>query len=451
MVIVDENGNIVVPGCIRNGIPEAAATVIFDELAEFAKYGFNKSHAAAYAIIAYQTAWLKYYYPVEFTAALITSVMDNSKKVAQYIMNSKSMGIAVLPPDINESHIKFTVSGKKIRFGLAAVKNVGINAIAAIIRARNSSGGFESLYDFLQKTDLSVLNKRTVESLIKCGAFDSLGIFRSRMIAVFEKLMDSIQNQKKKNIEGQFSFFDDLEEKDSLFNDIYPEINEYPSKMLLTMEKEMLGLYVSGHPLNEFSEELRKKASVTTADLVVENDDEGIESTKEEYDGKKVIIGGIIVSIKQKTTKSNSMMAFVELEDLFGTIEIIVFPRPYDKYREFFKIENIVLIEGRVSQKEEENAKIICENVKSLNKIVEKKKLYIKIDTDIEPDIMDSIKKVLYKFKGDQPVYLVNEAKKNDKNAYRMIADRSMWVTINDDLLKKTSRDCRRKMCSSKI
>ncbi|MDD3438492.1 MAG: DNA polymerase III subunit alpha, partial [Clostridiaceae bacterium] len=265
--IVDEAGNLVVKGCVRNGIPADTAADIFDEVAKFAGYGFNKSHAAAYAIIAYQTAWLKYYYPVEFSAALITSVMGNSKKVAEYIQHCKSKGIEVLPPDVNESSVSFTVKENKIRFGLAAVKNVGINAVLSIIKARQEKGRFDGLYDFLQKMDYSIINKRTVESLIKCGAFDSFGVYRSRMLAVYEKLMESIQGQKKNNVEGQISLFDTIDDSENIIGNIYPDINEYPKKNMLSMEKEMLGLYISGHPLEEYKSELQASVTITTAEL----------------------------------------------------------------------------------------------------------------------------------------------------------------------------------------
>ncbi|MDD4503577.1 MAG: DNA polymerase III subunit alpha, partial [Clostridiaceae bacterium] len=328
--IVDETGSIVVAGCVRNGIPAKTAAEIFDEVAKFAGYGFNKSHAAAYAIIAYQTAWLKYYYPVEFSAALITSVMGNSKKVAEYIQHCKGLDIEVLPPDVNESSVSFTVKENKMRFGLAAVKNVGINAIQSIIKARQEKGRFEGLYDFLKKIDYSVINKRTVESLIKCGAFDCFHVYRSRMLAVYEKLMESIQGQKKSNVEGQISLFDTMEDAEDILGNIYPEINEYPKRNLLSMEKEMIGLYISGHPLEEYKSELKALVTITTAEFVMDNETEVQEAGGNfELDGKRVTIGGIIVSVKQKTTKTNNMMAFVELEDLYGSLEIIVFPKTY--------------------------------------------------------------------------------------------------------------------------
>lgn len=434
--IVDEDGNVIVKGCVRNGISADVAADIFDEVAKFAGYGFNKSHAAAYAIIAYQTAWLKYYYPVEFSAALITSVMGNSKKVAEYIQHCKSMGIEVLPTDMNESSVSFTVKENKIRFGLAAVKNVGINAVQSIIKARQEKGSFDGLYDFLQKMDYSIINKRTVESLIKCGAFDSFGVYRSRMLAVYEKLMESIQGQKKNNVEGQISMFDTIDDTEDIIGNIYPEINEYPKKNMLSMEKEMLGLYISGHPLEEYKTELEASVTITTAELVTDNEDNKQDIERNfELDGKRVTMGGIIVSVKQKTTKTNKVMAFMELEDLYGTLEIIVFPKIFERYKDLLVQETIVLVEGRISQKEEEAAKIICDTVRPLKKYAGGK-LYIRINTDLQPEIIDRLKAVLAEYKGVQPVILVNEANIDNGKSRIMKADSSIWVDINDKLLK---------------
>ncbi|HPL52814.1 MAG TPA: DNA polymerase III subunit alpha [Bacillota bacterium] len=444
--IVDEAGNILVAGCVRNGIPAKTAAEIFDEVAKFAGYGFNKSHAAAYAIIAYQTAWLKYYYPVEFSAALITSVMGNTKKVAEYIQHCKGIGIEVLPPDINESSVSFTVRENKIRFGLAAVKNVGINAILSIIKARKERSRFEGLYDFLQKIDYSVINKRTVESLIKCGAFDRFGVYRSRMLAVYEKLIDSIQLQKKTNVEGQISLFDTMEESRNLIGNIYPEINEHPKKNLLAMEKEMIGLYISGHPLEEYELELKSSVTVTTADLLtdIESETQNM-GNNPELDGKKVTMGGIITSVKQKTTKTNNMMAFVELEDLYGTLEIIVFPKTYERFKNLLLQDSIVLVGGRISQKEEEAAKIICDTVAPLKKYMGKK-LYIKINTELQPGIIEKLETLLIEHRGIQPVILVNEADGPKGKRQVIKVDSSIWVDINDillnDLKEVAGQDC---------
>lgn len=435
--IVDEAGNILVEGCVRNGIPAKTAAEIFDDVAKFAGYGFNKSHAAAYAIIAYQTAWLKYYYPVEFSAALITSVMGNSKKVAEYIRHCKSLGIEVLPPDVNESSVGFTVKGNKIRFGLAAVKNVGISAIQSIMRVREEKGRFDSLYDFLQKADYNFINKRTVESLIKCGAFDCFGVYRSRMLAVYEKLIESVQMQNKVNVAGQISMFDIIEDSGAAPADIYPEINEHPRRSLLAMEKEMIGLYISGHPLEEYETELMALATITTSELITDTEPEMQDTgNNTELDGKRVTMGGIITSVKQKTTKTNNIMAFVELEDLYGTLEMIVFPKTYERFRSLLVQDAMVLAEGRISQKEEEAAKIICDTLLPLKKYMGKK-LYVKINTDLQPEIIERLKVVLIEHKGVQPVILVNEAEKSNGKSRAMRADSSIWVDINDKLINE--------------
>ena len=343
----------------------------------------------------------------------------------------------MLPPDVNESSVSFTVKENKIRFGLAAVKNVGINAILSIIKARQEKGRFEGLYDFLQKIDYSVINKRTVESLIKCGAFDCFGVYRSRMLAVYEKLMESIQGQKKSNVEGQISLFDTMENALDIVGNIYPEISEYPQRNLLAMEKEMLGLYISGHPLEEYKSELTASVTITTAELATDNEAEAQEvGDNFELDGKKVTMGGIIVSVKQKTTKTNNMMAFVELEDLYGTLEIIVFPRIYERCKSLLVQDTLVLVEGRISQKEEEAAKIICDTVRPLKKYGGKK-LYIKINTELQPEIMEKLKRILTEYKGEQPVILVNEANKTGGKSQVMKADSSIWVDISDKLLSE--------------
>ncbi len=436
--ITDECGVVLVPGCVRNGIKAEVAEKIFDELAEFAKYGFNKSHAAAYAVIGYQTAWLKFYYPVQFTAALITSVMGSSGKVAEYIMEGKKRGIEILPPDINQSNQKFAVKDNKIRFGLAAVKNVGLNAIDEIIRAREEKGTFESLYDFMKKVDLSSINKRAIESLIKCGAFDSLGVYRSRLMAVYEKLIDSIQQQKKKNIDGQMSLFD-AGEADTQVNEFaYPELNEFAKRQLLTMEKEMLGLYVSGHPLQDYEEKLKNSTNITTAELIKDNlEEELVLEENVEYDGKIVKIGGIIGSLKLKSTKSNNMMAFVDLEDLYGNIEILIFPKIYERYANIIKTDHIIIVEGRVSIREDEAPKILAEKITSIDSNVSTieslgRKLYIKVNSDENINILDEVKAILLQNKGTTPVYLVDDKADNKRSI--MLADKSMWVTLNEEL-----------------
>jgi len=442
--IDDEEGNIIVMGAVRNGVDEETANKIFDEMMDFASYAFNKSHAAAYAVVAYQTAWLKCYYPVEFMAALLNSFLGNSDKISQYIHECRNLGIEVLPPDINESDVKFTVVNGKIRFGMAAIKNVGENAVKSIILERNSRGSYKGLRDFLERVDGKDVNKRCVESLIKSGAFDSMGIFRSKLIAVYEKMMDGISQIRKKNMEGQLSLFDlpsdrnseKEQAKDRLLDDdsdIYPDIKEYPNKVILSMEKEMLGLYISGHPLREFEKEIAQRVNIFSSDLNTgqEEVEEGIGNNEQKdlYDGMIVTVGGIITSKKTKTTKNNNLMAFLTLEDLYGTMEIIVFPTVLEKYSKLVEIENIVLIKGRISIKEEEQPKIICEEVSPLKKTV-LRKLYLRVNDDVNNELMESAFCILKFFGGNTPVCLYDEQQNKVK-----VLEREYWVSLNDIVL----------------
>ncbi len=442
--IDDEEGNIIVMGAVRNGVDEETANKIFDEMMDFASYAFNKSHAAAYAVVAYQTAWLKCYYPVEFMAALLNSFLGNSDKISQYIHECRNLGIEVLPPDINESDVKFTVVNGKIRFGMAAIKNVGENAVKSIILERNSRGSYMGLRDFLERVDGKDVNKRCVESLIKSGAFDSMGIFRSKLIAVYEKMMDGISQIRKKNMEGQLSLFDlpsdrnseKEQAKDRLLDDdsdIYPDIKEYPNKVILSMEKEMLGLYISGHPLREFEKEIAQRVNIFSSDLNTgqEEVEEGIVNNEQKdlYDGMIVTVGGIITSKKTKTTKNNNLMAFLTLEDLYGTMEIIVFPTVLEKYSKLVEIENIVLIKGRISIKEEEQPKIICEEVSPLKKTV-LRKLYLRVNDDVNNELMESAFCILKFFGGNTPVCLYDEQQNKVK-----VLEREYWVSLNDIVL----------------
>jgi DNA polymerase-3 subunit alpha len=371
----DKNGNVIIKGAIRNGVDEATANRIFDEMMDFASYAFNKSHAAAYAVIAYQTAWLKYYYPVEFMAAILNSYLGSSDKVSGYVSECKSMNIEILPPDINESHIKFSVVKGKIRFGMAAVKNVGENAVREIIREREKAGNYISFRDFCERISNKDISKKCVESLIKCGAFDSLGVYRSKLMVSYEKMIDSIQESRRKNLEGQLSIFDIVTNIEDINKDenIYPDIKEYPSNVLLAMEKEMLGLYVSGHPLEEFKIEISNNTTFNSMDLKLKTieDDDGLKEAEDRIltDRTTVVIGGIITEKKIKATKNDNLMAFVTLEDLYGTIEIIVFPRELKSYQELLTEENIVIVKGRLSIREDEEPKVICSEVKSMNRI----------------------------------------------------------------------------------
>lgn len=435
--ISDTNGNVLVNGAVRNGVDEATGHKIFDEMMDFASYAFNKSHAAAYAVVGYQTGWLKYYYPVEFMAALLNSFLGSSDKVCQYVHECKIMNIEVLPPEINESDVKFSVVNGKIRFGLAAVKNVGEGAVREIIKERTREGMFSGFRDFCERMDGKDINKRCIESLIKCGAFDSTAIFRSRLMAVYEKMLDGIGQNRKRNIEGQLSIFEVAgnKNKSQYTSEDYPEIKEFPSKMLLSMEKEMLGLYISGHPLSEFEEEIKNQVSFFSSDLninPVDNvSDEILEEDKGFYDGMKVVVGGIITAKKTKTTKSNSTMAFVTIEDLFGSMEVIIFPKILEKYLGLITEENIVLVKGRISIKEEEAPKIICEEVKPLKKI-QVQKLNIKFKVNASSEFQNSIMSMLKYFSGTIPVSIYFDGEIKGK-----LVDKDYWVNINDRLISE--------------
>lgn len=369
--ITDDEGNIVVKGAVRNGVDEQTAARIFDQMMDFASYAFNKSHAAAYAVVAYQTAWLKHYYPVEFMAATLNSFVGNSDKISYYVQECKQEGIEVLPPDVNESDVRFTVVNGKIRFGMAAVKNVGESAVRELIDERDKKGPFKSFYDFCERIGERDFNKRCVESLIKCGAFDSFGVYRSKMMAVYEKLLESAQQNKRSRVEGQLSLFEMAGNMQAMkAEESYPDLKEFSRDMLLSMEKEMLGLYISGHPLDEYKDELLEQISVASRDINsygTEGED-GNSGGAGLIDGMLVTVGGIITEVKTKTTRSNNLMAFATLEDLYGSMEVIVFPTVLSRYKHLLTSENAVIMDGRISIKEEELPKVICENVRPLRK-----------------------------------------------------------------------------------
>ena len=365
-----------VPGCIANGISEQVANKIYDEMIDFAKYAFNKSHAAAYAVVSYQTAFLKYYYPVEFMASLMTSVIDNPGKVAEYILVCRQMGIAILPPDINEGEPGFSVSGKSIRYGLTAIKGVGHPVADAVIAERKQRGVFKNLQDFLSRMSDTEVNKRNVENFIKAGAFDSLEGTRKQFMSVFAQLMDQNQQNRKNNMAGQLSLFDLVDESEKKNYEIrFPDVGEYPKEILLTFEKEVLGVYVSGHPLQEYEQLWRRNISNTTADFMLDEETNSVHI----QDGAKAVIGGIIEEKKIKYTKNDKVMAFLQVEDLVGTIEVIVFPKTYEQYGSKLMEDEKVLLRGRVSAEEDKDAKLICESVQTFDEIP--KKLWIKFPT----------------------------------------------------------------------
>ena len=350
-----------VPGCVNNGISEATANKIYDEMIDFAKYAFNKSHAAAYAVVAYQTAFLKYYYPVEFMAALMTSVIENPSKVAEYIYACRQMNIQILPPDINRGVADFSVDGGNIRYGLAAIKSIGRPVIEAIVADRTEFGPFKNLEDFITRMSVKeVMNKRIIENFIKSGALDCLGGTRKQFMAIYLQILEHVNQEKKYAMTGQMTLFDLVDdEQKSEFEIKLPNVGEYSKENKLAFEKEVLGIYISGHPLEEYEEKWRRNISATTADF---QPDEETGRTKV-HDGVKEIIGGMITERTVKATKTNQMMAFITIEDLFGTVEVVVFPRDYEKNREYLEIDQKVFVRGRVSEEDEKASKLICEKV----------------------------------------------------------------------------------------
>ena len=354
----DEEGGV--PGCIANGIDEKTANKIYDEMIDFAKYAFNKSHAAAYAVVSYQTAWLKYYYPVEFMAALMTSMIDNPPKVAEYIYSCRQMGIDILPPDINEGVGNFSVQDGKIRYGLAAIKSIGRPVIESIVRERNERGKFKTLKDFIERLSGKEVNKRTIESFIKSGAFDGLGGTRKQFMIIYVQIVDQVNQERKYSMAGQLSLFDMVDDDQKAEFDIpLPKVGEYEKETRLAFEKEVLGVYLTGHPMEEYEEKWRKSISKTTLDFQLDKET-GVAKV---HDGAKEIIGGIIATLAIKYTKTNKTMAILTLEDLLGTVEVVVFPRDYEKYKEYLQEENKVFIRGRVSEEDDAPSKLICESI----------------------------------------------------------------------------------------
>ncbi len=433
-----ENKEPGILGAVNNGVDEKTANDIYDLMVEFAKYAFPKAHSVAYAALAYETAWLKIHYPVEFMAALISSIMGSSGTVSLYIRECKRLGIDILPPDVNESRDKFTVENGKIRFGLAAVKNVGTNVIAEIIKAREEKGKFATFTDFCTKVDQSVLNKRQIESLIKCGAFDSLRVRRSQLMEIYEKTIDTVINQRKRTLEGQFSLFDDAASADmGLQNEEMPDIPEYNEKKLLAMEKEMVGVYLSGHPLSEYEKELEKSATTNTSEIAeIREADENTRLS----DGSRVVIGGIIIKKQNKITKNNNMMAFVTLEDLYGTVEGIIFPKIYEGCKDILYEDNIVLIEGTIDASEEEAPKLICNKIRELKKeepnIQDERnirKLYLKVEnTEHYKKVKTELFNNICKHTGNDCVIIYNQQEKAN-----MVLPMKNWVNIdNEELIK---------------
>lgn len=434
---VDEKGNVICEGAVRRGINEKTANEIFDEMMSFASYAFNKAHAAAYAYVAYQTAWLKCHYPCEFLAALLTSFLDNTNKVVQYIGECSRLGIKILPPDINRSSESFEVSDGNIHFSLLAVKNLGRNFIKRMTAERELNGKFVDFYDFCRRMYGKDFNRRAIESLVKCGAFDGLGANRNQMITVTDKIIEELDSEKNRNVEGQLGFGDLMSSSDEPSPSVtftYPDVEEYPNETLLKYEKEVSGMYLSGHPMARYKNISDSLKCAKTSDIT------GEETAYK--DNERVKILGLIGSLKRKITKSDSTMAFVNLEDTFGSIEVIVFPKTLAENPSLFYEGNIVLIRGRISMREDEDTKIVCESVEpcpSENAVTEspkteKKKakgLFLRFDNSQSPQI-EYCRRLLAIFDGNVPLfYYFSDTKEYKKNPL------NIGIDVNPVLLRE--------------
>ena len=397
-----------VKGCAANGIDEKTANQIFDDMTDFAKYAFNKSHAAAYAVVAYQTAYLKYYYPREFMAALMTSIMDNVTKVSEYILACRNMGIGILPPDINEGVSGFSVSGNSIRYGLSAIKSVGRAVVEVIISEREAGGPFSTLEDFVSRMSNREVNKRTLESFIKSGALDSLPGTRKQKLYVSSELLENKAREKKTVMEGQMSFFDIAPEEDKgNFQVSFPDVGEFDKETLLAFEKETLGIYVSGHPMEAYQELWQKNVTARTSDFIVDEDGHTVVE-----DNSIVVVGGMITAKKVKTTRTSQLMAFVSLEDMVGTVEALVFPKIYEKNKQYLTEDSKVFLRGRASIGDDPVGKLVCEEVIPFSAIPNELWLQFE-DQEFYERTVDSVMAVLRESEGKDRVvmYLKKERK----------------------------------------
>ncbi|MCL2703525.1 MAG: DNA polymerase III subunit alpha [Defluviitaleaceae bacterium] len=422
-----------VPGCIRNGIPKESAERIWNEMEDFASYGFPKGHAAAYAFLVYQTAWLKYYYPLEYMAALLTSVMDWTSKVAEYVGECKKMGLTVRPPDINNGFGHFTADGDGILFGLNAIKNVGRPTVTAIVAERAKRGPFRSLTEFVSRMDTGDINKRAVESLIKAGAFDALGGLRSQYLFVYEMIMNGLGHQRKAIMAGQMSLFDVMPEDEAdMYADELPGIPEYPLRMVLQGEKEVLGIYVSGHPAFEYEGFFKKYINATSLDFTVQEEDGADGGDVLVKDGAKAAVGGIISRKVVKYTKKNEAMAFVIIEDLYGEMELIIFPNLYSQHEHALTAGAAVVAFGRAGVREGEAAKLVCNDIKLLERDegeLRQSELWIKFGKETTAPYND-VMEILSRYRGGVPVVVYDE-----RTGQRMRVSENYWVNAGDENL----------------
>lgn len=417
-----EDGTIEIPGCVRNGIPEAVAEEIYSDMVTFAEYAFNKSHAAAYAVVGYETAYLKTYYPVEFMAALMTSVMGDPRQISGYMKNCFEMGIEVLPPSVVKSGAKFTVEDGKIRFGLQAVKNVGEGVINEIIRVRKEKGEPKDIFELISEMDVHEINRKAIESLIKAGAMDCFSENRAAQLAIYESLIDSAHSEAKRNIEGQISLFsiaqDTMESGDMMGR--LPDVSNFSKEILSGMEKEMLGVYLTWHPLNEYRDIIEKGTNMSSADF------DETEENSELQDGMKVVMAGIVTGNRAITTKAGRRMSFLTVEDFYGPFEVVVFPNVYDKSKNLLEEDSIIAVSGKLSMREDEAPSVIADSITSIDSLSRAMStVKIRIPDD-RNDLLDEVRNVMKKYKGDIPVILYSNGK-----GYR--AGNDIWVNNSDE------------------
>ena len=408
-------------GCVRNGIPEEAAEEIFNDMVSFAEYAFNKSHAAAYAVVAYETGYLKLHYPVEFMAALMTSVMGDVRQIPKYIRNCNEMGIEVLPPSVNKSMKKFSVEDGKIRFGLMGVKNVGENAIDAIIQAREEKGLPKDIFTFVEQLDISLVNKKAIESLIRSGACDCLSENKAALLSVYEGLVESAQSDNRKNLAGQMSLFDlgGAEEAAETMSPKLPDIAPFSKDISLAMEKELLGVYITDHPLKDYADKMEAVATITSEELNHAGEEAEIGEHTDIKDGMKAVMAGLVTSKRTLITKSNKMMAFLVLEDLYGVSEVVVFPNVYERAAQYLQSDSVVAVRGTVNFKEDEAPKLLADSIEPLDsaaeanaeqksETVDKNKLIkLKIPSSVDVNItLGQIKETLERHHGDVQVLI---------------------------------------------